>query len=67
MLPRPEVPVKEEKLEINTGHNTDPIITSSVGLTPGQDNGSISVIVHQDIDKDKIMTVPPPSFVTGKI
>ena len=59
--------MKEEKREINTQHNTDhAIITTTVGLTAGQDNGSVSMIVHQDIDKNKIMTVPPPSFVTGE-
>ena len=58
--------MKEEKREINTQHNTDAIITTTVGLTAGQDNGAVSMIVHQDIDKNKIMTVPPPSFVTGE-
>ena len=67
VLPRPETSVKEEKREINTQHSADSIITSAVSLTTGQDNGAVSMIVHQDIDKDKIMTVPPPSFVTGKM
>ena len=42
-------------------------MTSTVSLASGQDNGPVSMIVQHDIDKDKLMTVPPPSFVTGKL
>ena len=67
VLPRPDIAVKEEKREINTRPSTDSIITSTVSLASGQDNGPVSMIVHNEIDKDKLMTVPPPSFVTGKL
>ena len=67
VLPRPDTSVKEEKREINTQQSTDSIMTSTVSLASGQDNGPVSMIVQHDIDKDKLMTVPPPSFVTGKL